>query len=282
MCSWCLPKIYYMPELPEVETTRRGIAPHLQSKTIREVIVRQPRLRWPVPRKLNALLRDRTIERIERRGKYLLLMLANGTLIIHLGMSGSLRILPCTTPAEKHDHLDIVLQNGQCLRFRDPRRFGTVLWTREDPLQHKLLKLLGPEPLSDEFGGDYLWQRSRARKIAIKPFIMDSKIVVGVGNIYANEALFLAGIHPKRPAGRISRQRYALLAEAIKQVLHAAIRQGGTTLRDFTSSDGKPGYFRQQLHVYERADQPCKQCGTSLKHTVIGQRSSFYCPQCQK
>jgi len=271
-----------MPELPEVETTRRGIAPHLQDRTIREVIVRQRQLRWLVPRNLNRLLQGQTIRQIQRRGKYLLLGMDAGSLILHLGMSGSLRILPAETPAEKHDHLDVILDSGQCLRLRDPRRFGAVLWTRDDPLQHKLLKTLGPEPLSDEFTGEYLWQRSRGRKLAIKSFIMDSKIVTGVGNIYANEALYLAGIHPLRAAGRLSRARYNQLVEAIRQVLIAAIRQGGTTLRDFTASDGKPGYFRQQLHVYERDQQPCDQCGRPLHHRVIGQRSSYYCTHCQR
>jgi len=197
-------------------------------------------------------------------------------------MSGSLRVLPCKTPAEKHDHLDVVLNNDQCLRLHDPRRFGAVLWTRGDPARHKLLQSLGPEPLSAEFDGDHLWHRSRGRKLAIKAFIMDSKIVTGVGNIYANEALYLAGIHPQRAAGRIARARYAQLAAAIKQVLKAAIRQGGTTLRDFTASDGKPGYFRQKLHVYEREQQPCHQCGKALRHVVIAQRSSYYCQHCQR
>jgi formamidopyrimidine-DNA glycosylase len=239
-------------------------------------------LRWPVPRNLNALLQGKVIEQIDRRGKYLLIKLANGSLILHLGMSGSLRVLPADSIPQKHDHLDIVLDDGQCLRLRDPRRFGAVLWTRNDPMQHKLLKSLGPEPLDDAFNGDYLWQRSRGRKLAIKSFIMDSKIVTGVGNIYANEALYLAGIHPRRAAGRFSRERYARLADAIKQVLRAAIRQGGTTLRDFTASDGKPGYFRQQLHVYEREALPCHQCGKALLHCVIGQRSSYYCSHCQR
>ncbi|MDZ7803718.1 bifunctional DNA-formamidopyrimidine glycosylase/DNA-(apurinic or apyrimidinic site) lyase [Thiohalophilus sp.] len=270
-----------MPELPEVETTRRGIAPHLLGRQVREVIVRQRQLRWPIPRNLNGLLSGQTFKTIERRGKYLLLGTEKGTLILHLGMSGSLRILPASTPTQKHDHLDIVLDNDQCLRLRDPRRFGAVLWSRADPSQHKLLKTLGPEPLSQAFTGDYLWQRSRGRKLAIKAFVMDSKIVTGVGNIYANEALFLAGIHPQRAAGRISHDRYQRLVEAIKQVLEAAIRQGGTTLRDFTASDGKPGYFRQQLHVYERECQPCHQCGQALRHRVIGQRSSYYCSHCQ-
>ncbi|MDR9435502.1 MAG: bifunctional DNA-formamidopyrimidine glycosylase/DNA-(apurinic or apyrimidinic site) lyase [Thiohalophilus sp.] len=271
-----------MPELPEVETTRRGIAPHLQGHQVREVIVRQRQLRWPIPRNLNALLRGQTIEQIDRRGKYLLLGMDTGTLILHLGMSGSLRILPATTPVQKHDHLDIVLDNGQCLRLRDPRRFGAVLWTRKDPARHKLLQSLGPEPLSDEFDGDYLWQRSRGRKLAIKSFVMDSKIVTGVGNIYANEALFIAGIHPQRAAGRISRERYQQLAVAIKQVLEAAIREGGTTLRDFTASDGKPGYFRLKLHVYERDQEPCHQCGKALRQIVIAQRSTYYCQHCQR
>ncbi|TDY04118.1 bifunctional DNA-formamidopyrimidine glycosylase/DNA-(apurinic or apyrimidinic site) lyase [Thiohalophilus thiocyanatoxydans] len=271
-----------MPELPEVETTRKGIAPHLQGQRVRAVILRQRQLRWPVPRNLNASLQGQVIEQVDRRGKYLLLRMPAGTLIIHLGMSGSLRILPGQTPVQKHDHLDIVLDNNQCLRLRDPRRFGAVLWTREDPLQHKLLKTLGPEPLSDAFEADYLWQASRGRKLAIKAFIMDSKIVTGVGNIYANEALYLAGIHPKRAAGRIARARYTGLVNAIKQVLEAAIRQGGTTLRDFTASDGKPGYFRQQLHVYERHKMPCHQCGQPLQQIVISQRASYYCRHCQR
>lgn len=271
-----------MPELPEVETTRRGIAPHLTGRTIRKVVVRQRQLRWPVPRNLNSLLQGQVIGQIDRRGKYLLLKLPTGSLIIHLGMSGSLRVLPADSAPQKHDHLDIVLDNDQCLRLRDPRRFGAVLWTRNDPMQHKLLKGLGPEPLDDAFNGEYLWQRSRGRKLAIKAFIMDSKIVTGVGNIYANEALYLAGIHPRRAAGRLSRERYAGLADAIKQVLRAAIRQGGTTLRDFTASDGKPGYFRQQLHVYERETLPCHHCGKALLHRVIGQRSSYYCSHCQR
>jgi len=271
-----------MPELPEVETTRKGIAPHLQGRTVREVIVRQRKLRWPVPRNLNALLQNQVIEQIDRRGKYLLLRMNKGTLLIHLGMSGSLRILPSQTPVQKHDHVDIVLDNGQCLRLRDPRRFGAVLWTRGDPLQHKLLAALGPEPLSNAFDADYLWQKSRGRKLAIKAFIMDSKVVTGVGNIYANEALYLAGIHPGRAAGRIARARYAELVNAIKQVLEAAIRQGGTTLRDFTASDGKPGYFRQQLHVYEREQRPCHQCGKPLQQVVISQRASYYCRYCQR
>lgn len=271
-----------MPELPEVETTRRGITPHLQNQIIDDVIVRQRQLRWPVPRNLRTVLRGQTIEQIDRRGKYLLLKTTNGTLIIHLGMSGSLRVLPCDTPPQKHDHLDLILHNGQCLRFRDPRRFGTVLWTREDPFHHKLLKQLGPEPLSDQLNGDYLWQRSRGRKLTIKQIIMDSKIVVGVGNIYANEALFLAGIHPRRQAGRISRERYVQLAKAIKQVLRAAIKQGGTTLRDFTDGNGEPGYFRLKLRVYERTGLSCTRCGKPIQHTVIGQRSTYYCSHCQK
>ena len=271
-----------MPELPEVETTRRGIEPHLLRQTIKKVILRQTRLRWPVPRNLNQKLAGQPVLALQRRGKYLLVTTPRGSLILHLGMSGSIRILPVNTPPEKHDHLDIVLTNGQCLRFRDPRRFGAVLFTSADPLQHKLLRHLGPEPLSRAFNGKYLYEESRGRKVAVKLFIMNSKVVVGVGNIYASEALFLAGIHPKRISGRLTRERYDKLARAIKKVLRAAIRQGGTTLRDFTASDGKPGYFRQKLNVYGRAGQPCNVCSTPIRQITLGQRSSYYCPHCQK
>lgn len=271
-----------MPELPEVETTRRGIEPHLVGQILRRAIVRNRRLRWPVPRDLNAQIHDQEIKAVERRGKYLLLRLSSGSLILHLGMSGSLRILDCTVPPDRHDHVDFVLGNGRCLRLRDPRRFGAVLFTRRDPLQHKLLRELGPEPLEPGFDGNYLFTKSRGRKIAVKLFIMDSKVVTGVGNIYANEALFRAGIHPCRAAGRISRQRYARLAAAIKQVLRDAIRAGGTTLRDFIAEDGQPGYFAQQLNVYGRGGEPCPVCGTPIKHITLGQRATCYCPRCQR
>lgn len=270
-----------MPELPEVETTRRGIEPHLSGQTILKVIVRDHRLRWPVEKALETRLPGQRVISITRRGKYLLLNTAAGTLMIHLGMSGSLRILPCDTTALKHDHVDIVFGERQCLRLRDPRRFGAVLWTTADPFQHELLKNLGPEPLSEEFNDGYLYAVSRKRKVAIKQFIMDSHIVVGVGNIYANEALFMAGIRPSVAAGRISKPRCGKLAEAIKTVLSKAIQQGGTTLRDFTASDGNPGYFQQQLNVYGRGGEPCTQCGTVIKSVQQGQRATYYCPHCQ-
>ncbi|WP_455209321.1 bifunctional DNA-formamidopyrimidine glycosylase/DNA-(apurinic or apyrimidinic site) lyase [Kaarinaea lacus] len=271
-----------MPELPEVETTRRGIASHITRHRITDVIVRQRQLRWPIPANLRKTLTGQTISSVERRGKYLLLRMQAGTLLIHLGMSGSLRILPATVAAEKHDHVDIVFDNHNVLRLRDPRRFGAMLWTGRDPLQHKLLKDLGVEPLSEEFTAELLFRVSRNRKLAIKQFIMDSHIVVGVGNIYANEALYLAGIRPTVAAKRISLQRMQKLITAIKQVLKNAINSGGTTLRDFTSGDGRPGYFRQQLNVYGRAGQPCKQCASPIKLIRQGQRASYYCSHCQR
>ncbi len=270
-----------MPELPEVETTRRGIEPHLLQQRITRVIVRKRKLRWPVPSQLATELHQQIVRAVLRRGKYLLLRFDHGSLILHLGMSGSLRILPADSPVQKHDHVEWQLSNGQCLRLRDPRRFGAVLWTRRDPLKHRLLATLGPEPLLTEFDGEYLFDRSRSRKQAIKSFIMDSKVVVGVGNIYTSEALFMAGIHPLRAAGRISATRHQQLSAAIKNVLAAAIRQGGTTLRDFTDSDGSPGYFKQQLKVYGRAEQACPNCARPIRQQVIAQRASYYCPRCQ-
>jgi len=271
-----------MPELPEVETTRRGIASHITKHPIKSVIVRQRQLRWPIPANLNKKLAGQKIDCVERRGKYLLLQTQTGTLIIHLGMSGSLRIAATSTPVEKHDHVDIVFDNDSSLRLRDPRRFGAMLWTSRDALQHKLLKDLGIEPLVKEFSGDYLYRASRNRKLAIKQFIMDSHIVVGVGNIYANEALFLAGIRPTIAAKRISQARAQNLVAAIKQVLRNAIKSGGTTLRDFTRGDGSPGYFKQKLNVYGRADQACPLCKTPIKIIRQGQRASYYCPHCQR
>lgn len=271
-----------MPELPEVETTRRGIEPHLLQQSITRVIVRNRKLRWPVPSHLATELYQQTIRAVLRRGKYLLLRFDHGTLILHLGMSGSLRILPVASTPQKHDHVEWQLSNGQCLRLRDPRRFGAVLWTRRDPLRHRLLVALGPEPLLADFDGEYLFKRSRGRRQAIKSFIMDGKIVVGVGNIYASEALFRAGIHPLRAAGRISLKRHQKLSTAIKGILLAAIEQGGTTLRDFTDSDGSPGYFQQQLNVYGRAGQACPHCSQTIRQQSIGQRASYYCPHCQK
>jgi formamidopyrimidine-DNA glycosylase len=272
-----------MPELPEVETTRRGIAPHILGARIDAVRVRQDKLRWPVPAtRIRQALVGHCIDAVDRRGKYLLLIADTGTLIIHLGMSGSLHMVAADTPAGKHDHVDVVFAHGQCLRLHDPRRFGAVLWTTRPWWQHKLLKALGPEPLSDDFNGDYLFSRSRQRRTAIKSFIMDSKVVTGVGNIYASEALFLAGIHPKTATGRIGRARMQRLALAIKQVLREAIQQGGTTLRDFVNGEGKPGYFQQRLNVYGREGAPCRQCGGSIRHIQQGQRATYYCPHCQR
>ncbi|HEX6550896.1 MAG TPA: bifunctional DNA-formamidopyrimidine glycosylase/DNA-(apurinic or apyrimidinic site) lyase [Gammaproteobacteria bacterium] len=270
-----------MPELPEVETTRRGIEPHLLGRVVTALTVRERRLRWPVPRALLNSLPGQRVNAVTRRGKYLLLETAAGTAILHLGMSGSLRVVSKLTPPQKHDHVDIVLDNERLLRLRDPRRFGSLLWTTTDPAKHKLLRGLGPEPLSDGFSGDHLFEMSRKRKVAVKSFIMDSHVVVGVGNIYASETLFLAGIHPERAAGRISRQRYGLLADSIRIVLTAAIKAGGTTLRDFVREDGAPGYFRQHLRVYDQAGQPCERCKTPIVATVTGQRATYYCPRCQ-
>jgi formamidopyrimidine-DNA glycosylase len=270
-----------MPELPEVETTLRGIKPHLLNQQISRVVVRDSRLRWPVPADVNKAEGQRFVN-LSRRGKYLLLHLEQGGLIIHLGMSGSLRILEYSTTPAKHDHVDVELDNGVCLRFNDPRRFGAFLWVDGAMESHELLCKLGPEPLSGDFTGDYLYRRSRDRKVAIKNFIMNGHIVVGVGNIYASEALFMAGIHPQRAAGKVSRPRFEGLVAAICDVLGRAIEQGGTTLKDFVNSDGAPGYFAQQLLVYDRAGGECFQCSSLIRKVVIGQRSSYYCPQCQK
>ncbi|MDH4018553.1 MAG: bifunctional DNA-formamidopyrimidine glycosylase/DNA-(apurinic or apyrimidinic site) lyase [Xanthomonadales bacterium] len=270
-----------MPELPEVETTLRGIEPYLIDRRIIRVIVRDPRLRWPVPIEV-CKAEGQTFVSLARRGKYLLLNLQQGGLIIHLGMSGSLRILQQPMEPQKHDHVDIELENGTCLRFNDPRRFGAFLWVDGEMQSHDLLRKLGPEPLSENFTADYLYERSRNRNVAIKNFIMNGHIVVGVGNIYASEALFMAGIHPQRAAGRVSRKRYEGLVAAIRDVLARAIGRGGTTLRDFVNSDGAPGYFAQELLVYDRAGGDCFQCSSPIKQKVIGQRSSYYCPACQR
>ena len=270
-----------MPELPEVETTRLGISPHLIGKRISKLVVRQPQLRWPIPQKLIQTLPGQRIDSIERRAKYLLVHTASGSAVMHLGMSGSLRVLDPATPHGKHDHYDWLLDSGRLLRFTDPRRFGSLLW-QPPGTTHKLLSALGPEPLGDEFDGDHLWRLSRGRSAAVKTFIMDQAIVVGVGNIYAAEALFAAGIHPRRKAGSVSRARYGLLAAAIRRILEYAIQRGGTTLRDFISPDGVPGYFEQELYVYGRAGEPCRNCGSAIRVITLGQRSTFYCSQCQR
>ena len=272
-----------MPELPEVETTRRGIEPHVRGRRVAAVRVRERRMRQPVTPGLEGELAGQTVERVERRGKYLLLYTAAGTLILHLGMSGSMRLLQGgEVPPGPHDHLDIVFEGGTVLRLRDPRRFGLALWTREDPLRHALLGSLGPEPLGAGFDGAYLHTLSRGRRTAVKTFIMDGRVVVGVGNIYASEALHCAGIHPLRAAGRISAERYERLAACIRKVLRAAIRQGGTTLRDFSDGDGRPGYFAQRLAVYGREGLPCPTCGAAIRCLRQAQRSTYFCPACQR
>lgn len=271
-----------MPELPEVETTCRGIEPHIVHRSVKGVTVRQPKLRWPVPLDLHEQLKGKKLLGVSRRGKYLLLRFSSGHLIVHLGMSGSLRIVSRREDAGFHDHVDVDFGADLVLRLHDPRRFGAVLWTSAPLDQHELLAHLGPEPLLEEFDAAYLYQRSRKRKQAIKTFIMDSKVVVGVGNIYANEALFKAGIRPSRAAGTLSKARVQVLVDEIKAVLSRAISQGGTTLKDFVGGDGKPGYFQQQLLVYGRQGQPCSQCQKPLKETRLGQRSTVYCTNCQR
>jgi formamidopyrimidine-DNA glycosylase len=270
-----------MPELPEVETTRKGIAPYVVGEVVKDIIIRQRQLRWPIPATLKRSLKNQLIRKLRRRAKYLLFYTDKGCMILHLGMSGSLRIINDKQTHEKHDHVDIIFESNHLLRFRDPRKFGSILWTKNDPLDHKLIHHLGPEPLSDEFNTDYLYARSRKRKQAIKVFIMNSPIVVGVGNIYASEALFRAGIKPTQKAGSVSKTRYEKLVIEIKSVLAEAIEKGGTTLRDFFNGDGKPGYFSQELQVYNREGESCKKCKRKIKMIRLGQRSTFYCSHCQ-
>lgn len=269
-----------MPELPEVETTRRGLVPHVEGQQVNGVLLRRPDLRWPIPPEISELLPGQRIDRIRRRAKYLLLDTHAGSALLHLGMSGSLRVLPADTPVRTHDHVDISLGNQRVLRFNDPRRFGCLLWQAPGEI-HPLLADLGPEPLSDEFDGDALFARSRGRSAPVKTFLMDQAVVVGVGNIYAAEALFIVGISPLRAAGSISRRRYRALADAVKAILAHAIERGGTTLRDFISPDGAPGYFEQELLVYARGGLTCKRCGRVLKQAMIGQRTSVWCTHCQ-
>lgn len=269
-----------MPELPEVETSRRGIEPYLVGETILHVIVRNGRLRWPVSDEIYRLS-DKPVLSVQRRAKYLLLELPDGWIIIHLGMSGRLRILADETLPEKHDHVDLVMSNGKVLRYTDPRRFGAWLWAQTLD-NHPVLAHLGPEPLSEAFNSDYLQQKCAKKKTAIKPWLMDNKLVVGVGNIYASESLFAAGIHPDRRASSLSGEECDALVASIKTVLQRSIEQGGTTLKDFLQSDGKPGYFAQELQVYGRKGEPCRVCGTPIIATKHAQRATFYCRQCQK
>jgi formamidopyrimidine-DNA glycosylase len=271
-----------MPELPEVETTRRGVEPHVVGRRIVALAVHEPRLRWRVPDSLPADVKGQLIQQAGRRAKYLLFKLERGTLLLHLGMSGSLRVLPSDTPRVTHDHFDLLLDSGVTLRFNDPRRFGSLHYTTGDPAEHPLLARLAPEPLDDQFTADYLWRITRRRKVAIKQLLMNSTLVVGVGNIYASEALFRARIRPRRQARSLKRDEVVRLARAVRTVLKMAIRVGGTTLRDFVGADGNPGYFRQKLYVYERGGEPCRVCGGLIRQFAQGQRSTYYCPTCQK
>lgn len=270
-----------MPELPEVETTKQGIKPYLEHQIINELIVRNSKLRLPVPQNLNDLCKNKKIVAITRRAKYILIHLSEGSLLIHLGMSGHLRLAPSTVPFEKHDHIILILSNGQTLRFYDPRRFGLFTYLEDNPHQHQLLSHLGPEPLSAEFTGTYLYQRAKNRSKPIKSLIMDNELVVGVGNIYATESLFLAHIHPNSPSKNISQDSCYTLVARIKEVLTEAIACGGTTLRDFYAFDGKPGYFSISLKVYGRKNQPCVRCHNPIETLIIGGRSSAFCPFCQ-
>lgn len=271
-----------MPELPEVETTRRGIAPWLEGQRIARIVTRARALRWPIPAELPERLAGARVLAVRRRAKYLLLCTDRGTALLHLGMSGSLRVLHTAPPPGAHDHFDLITGAGVVIRYNDPRRFGALLWTETDPADHPLLASLGPEPLSAAFDVEWLHAHCHRRRIAIKPHIMDARIVVGVGNIYASEALFRAGIHPARAAGRLAEKRLTVLVTAIRDVLSEAIRAGGTTLRDFQQGDGQPGYFKQDLRVYGRTGRPCMSCGAPVRLQVLGQRSSYYCPRCQR
>jgi formamidopyrimidine-DNA glycosylase len=270
-----------MPELPEVETTRRGLAPHLEGRRVTTVLLRRPDLRWPIPDAVRERLPGQRIHAVRRRAKYLLADTDAGSALLHLGMSGMLRVLPPDTPVGPHDHVDIGLDSGRVLRFTDPRRFGSLLWQPPGEV-HPLLAGLGPEPLDPAFDGAHLARLAHGRRAPVKTFLMDQAVVVGVGNIYAAEALFQAGIDPRRAAGRVSDARYEALAAAVKTILAHAITRGGTTLRDFLNPDGAPGYFEQELWVYGRAGEPCKRCGRALKGAVIGQRASTWCPACQR
>ncbi len=269
-----------MPELPEVEVCRLGITPHIAGKQVEDVVVRNAKLRWPIPEEVHSVV-GKTLEKIERRSKYLLLRFSNGTLLLHLGMSGSVRILEQDTPAVKHDHFEMLFDNEKILRLNDPRRFGAVLWFPEHLDQQGLLTKLGPEPLTDDFSYGHLFAKAGNRKVPIKTFLMDNHVVVGVGNIYANEALFIASIHPATLVNSVSEEKFNELTDIIKQVLVAAIEQGGTTLKDFTQADGKPGYFAQKLFVYGRAGEKCDGCQSVLEEIRQSNRSSVFCPQCQ-
>jgi len=271
-----------MPELPEVETTRRGLEPHLAGQTILRLTIHDHRLRWPVDARLPQILAGQRVESVDRRAKYLLLRMTHGTVLWHLGMSGSLRIVPSDLPTDAHDHIDLMLVSGHTVRFNDPRRFGSLIYVVGNPQLHPLLAKLAPEPFAEEFDADYLWRISRGRKVSVKQLIMNGQLVTGVGNIYASEVLFQAGIRPRRQGRSLKRDEAARLVKAIRRVLNQAIRVGGTTLRDYVNPDGNPGYFRQRLYVYERAGEPCRNCGTLIRTFTQGQRSTYYCPTCQR
>ena len=270
-----------MPELPEVETTRRGLLPQVVGRTVQRVVVRDARLRWPVPADLPARLEGHRVAGIARRGKYLLFDFGDGHLLVHLGMSGSLRRLERPEAPRSHDHIDIVLDDHSLIRLTDPRRFGAMLWVGKQPEKHALLRDLGPEPLEADFSGRHLFDRSRGRRVAVKQFLMDAHNVTGIGNIYASEALFHAGIHPSRAAGRIALPRYDRLAGAIRETLERALVAGGSTLRNYVGSDGRAGYFQQESAVYDREGQACKACGTPIRAARHGARSTYFCPHCQ-
>lgn len=275
------PQTSRMPELPEVETTRRGVAPHVIGRHIARVHIYDGRLRWPVPDTLESAIRGRRIDAIDRRSKYLLFRVGAGTLLVHLGMTGSLRFYADAPARRAHDHVDLVLDNGSRLRYHDPRRFGAMLWLPRDASQHPLLARLGPEPFDPAFTADYLYERTRGRRAAIKVTLMDSHVVVGVGNIYANESLFRAGIRPSAPAGRVSRPRLARLVSSVREVLGEAIDKGGSTLRDYVDARGEAGGFQLEVRVYGREGLPCSVCGAPIRATRLGQRSSYHCPRCQ-
>ncbi len=289
MRAFLCPRLWYcavctaqwdMPELPEVETTRRGIEPYVVDASVSRIVIRERRLRWPVAHDVDRNLPGSVVQSVGRRAKYLLLNTDRGTAILHLGMSGRLSVVDLGTAAGVHDHVDVELDTGYVLRLRDPRRFGSLHWS-DHPLSHPLLRDLGPEPLGDAFDGEYLWRSSRGRKVSVKQFIMNAHVVVGVGNIYASEALYMAGINPRRSAGRVARHRYDALAESIRDVLEKAIKAGGTTLRDFYGGNGEAGYFQQQLEAYGREGEPCRRCDTPITAIVQGQRRTYYCRQCQ-
>ncbi|MDF1646194.1 MAG: bifunctional DNA-formamidopyrimidine glycosylase/DNA-(apurinic or apyrimidinic site) lyase [Legionellaceae bacterium] len=271
-----------MPELPEVETVLQGVKPHIESQIIQDVVIRQDKLRWPIPPYFRNQLIQQKIGTLSRRAKYLLMPVGAGTVILHLGMSGSLRIVDREKSPERHDHVDIIFSDTHLLRYNDPRRFGCVLWTDAAILKHTLFKHLGPEPLTDDFSADYLYQAIKNRSAAIKTLLMNNQVVVGVGNIYVAEALFIAQVHPLIPGKKLSKRTCLRLVRAIQQVLDAAIQEGGTTIKDFSNSEGKPGYFTQALQVYGRAGLPCLQCQQPLQSIKVGQRSTVFCPHCQK